>query len=154
MRRKDREMDEAFAWDVFDRASHGVLILTDSYGIPISPARFNHTIYFHCAPVGEKMDKIRKDPTVTLVCVGKVAPTLNDFSTEYESAIFKGTIEVVEDVVEKRLALQLVSQRYTPTMMEHFEQYSNKSFHRTSVLKMTVQEVTAKRKKLAEHSLI
>ena len=42
MRRKDRERDAAFAWEVFDKAPFGVLSLRDGeggYGVPISPAR-------------------------------------------------------------------------------------------------------------------
>lgn len=154
MRRKDREMDADFAWQVFDRASHAVLAMTESYAVPVSPARSANTIYIHCAPCGEKLDKLQQDPRVSLVSVGKVVPTEHDFSTEYESAIFKGTMEQVEDEAEKRLALELICQRYTPQMMAHFETYLMKSFQRTAVWKMTVSEVTAKRKKLAENSHI
>lgn len=154
MRRKDREMDVVFAWDVFDRADHAVLALAESYAIPVSPARLGQTIYIHCAPVGEKLDKLDKDNKVSLVSVGNVAPTVQDFSTEYESAIFKGTLEMVEDEAEKRQALEQICRRYTPYLMAQFDTYLERSFHRTAVLKMTVTEVTAKRKKLAENSLI
>ncbi|MDE6997422.1 MAG: pyridoxamine 5'-phosphate oxidase family protein, partial [Oscillospiraceae bacterium] len=61
MRRKDRERDAAFAWEVFDKAPFGVLSLRDGeggYGVPISPARIGETVYFHCARTGKKLDCI------------------------------------------------------------------------------------------------
>ena len=53
MRRKDRERDAGFAWEVFDRAPFAVLCLRDGqggYGVPVSPARMGEAVYFHCAP--------------------------------------------------------------------------------------------------------
>ena len=59
MRRKDRERDAAFAWEVFDKAPYAVLSMRDGesgYGVPLSPARIGERVYFHCALEGKKLD--------------------------------------------------------------------------------------------------
>lgn len=150
MRRKDRRMKQAFAWEVFDRAPYGVLAVCDSYAIAISPARIDQTIYFHGAKQGRMRQHIAVDDRVTLVVVGEVKPSLHSFSTEYESGMFEGRIEIVTDETEAIEALKAISERYTPTMMEHFHREVLLSLPRTQVFRIIPETITAKRKKYGE----
>ena len=150
MRRRDRQMKPAFAWEVFDKAAYGVLAVAGSYAIPISPARQGETIYFHGAKQGRMRRHIEADPTISLIMVGDVTPARHSFSTEYESAIFEGRISLVSDETEAVEALRLISERYTPWMMEHFHREVLLSLPRTAVFKIAVEQVGAKRKKYTE----
>ena len=51
MRRKDREMDENFAYYVADKCEWATVAVTDEKGLPycftISPAREEGVLYFH-----------------------------------------------------------------------------------------------------------
>lgn len=149
MRRSDRRMRPDFAWEVFDKAAYGVLAVAGSYAIPISPARQAETIYFHGAKQGRMRQHIEADPTISLIMVGDVKPSGHSFSTEYESAIFEGRISLVGDETEAVEALRLISERYTPWMMEHFHQEVLLSLPRTAVFKIEVNKISAKRKKFA-----
>ena len=65
MRRKDRERDAAFAWEVFDKAPYAVLSMRDGEGgcgVPLSPARIGERVYFHCALEGKKLDCLARWP--------------------------------------------------------------------------------------------
>ena len=63
MRRKDRERDRAFAYEVIDRCEYGVAALggaEDSpYCVPLSLVRLGDVLYFHCALEGTKLDRLR-----------------------------------------------------------------------------------------------
>lgn len=150
MRRVDRQMKPAFAWAVFDKASHGVIATKNSYAIPVSPARIGEVIYFHGAKSGKMKQYVQEDPSVSMVVVGDVTPSNYDFSVEYESGIFTGKLEIVEDEAEAVQALLAITERYTPHLMDHFHQEILISMERTLVFKLVPTEVTAKRKKFDE----
>ena len=61
MRKASREMDAAFAFEVFDKAPYITVSFTrpdgSPYGVPLSLARKDEkTFYFHGALEGDKMD--------------------------------------------------------------------------------------------------
>lgn len=145
MRRKDRERDAAFAWEVFDRASFAVLSLRDgegAYGVPVSPARVGEAVYFHCAPAGKKLDCIAQWPQAGLtVC----EVTGSDyFSCSYRSAILSGEVALVEDEAEKTEALRAISRRYCPEDMPDFDKYLAPRLKSTAVCRMDVRSITGK----------
>lgn len=62
MRRKDKERDAAFAWQVMAEAPYATLSLVDGegrpYAVPVSQAAWpeGKCIYFHCALAGKKYE--------------------------------------------------------------------------------------------------
>ena len=143
MRRKDRERDAAFAWEVFDRTPFGVLSLRDgegAYGVPISPARVGETVYFHCAREGKKQTCIARQPQASLT---------DYFGCRYRSAILRGRISPVEDEEERAEALRAISQRYCPGDMADFDAYLAPRLAATAVYRMDVTEITGKERGFA-----
>ena len=73
MRRKDRERDRSFAWEVLKKAPYATLSLTDSqgrpYAVPVNIVREENRVYFHSAMAGKKADCMRKNSQVCVVCV-------------------------------------------------------------------------------------
>ena len=145
MRRKDRERDAAFAWEVFDKASFGVLSLRDGeggYGVPVSPARIGERVYFHCAQSGKKLDCIAQWPQASLT-VCEVAG-FDYFGCKYQSAILTGEVSPVEDQAEKIEALRAISEKYCPSDMADFDQYLAPRLKTTAVCRIDVTEITGK----------
>ena len=77
MRRKDKERDAAFAWQVLRDATYATLAMTDSDGAPYC-VPVNHVadeqgnaVYFHCAGAGRKWDILTKEPPVCLSVVSR-----------------------------------------------------------------------------------
>ena len=127
MRRKDRERDAAFAWEVFERAAFGILSLRDGeggYGVPLSPARIGDKVYFHCALVGKKLDCIAQWPQASLTVCEVNGPDY--FSCKYRSAILRGEVSLVEDGAEKLAALRAITEKYCPDNMPDFGAYAPK----------------------------
>ena len=161
MRRKDREMDAAFALEVFDRAPYITVSFTRPdgrpYGVPLSMARTDEkTFYFHGAMEGEKMDCIAHCPIVALSAVTRCAPTVgpkdNSFTLEFKSAMAVGKAEVITDKKEKVEALRAICQRFLPRHMDAFEQALAESLDVTAVVRITLTEPpTGKRKQYDRH---
>ena len=64
MRRKDREMNKDFAFSVLDKAPFVTLSMVNEdkpYSVPVSIARDNDILYFHCALEGTKIDILNKN---------------------------------------------------------------------------------------------
>ena len=155
MRRIDREMPAEFAYDVTDRCEYAMLSMTDPeglpYGLPITIVREENTIYFHCARDGFKIQCLRATPHVCLACVCDTHIIEKKFTTEFASAILRGTASEVTDDAEKIHALQLLCQRHTPAGMDGFEDAVARSLPRTAVWKIEISDITGKRKKYDSH---
>lgn len=151
MRRIDREMDEKFALTVVDKCEYAVIAMVDTdgspYCLPITIAREEDTVYFHSAKEGKKIAALKSHPSICIACVGDTCRATDKFTTEFESAILRGTAEEVKDDAEKIQALRLICQRHTPANMHQFHQAIEKSLFRTGVWKIKIQEITGKRKK-------
>lgn len=122
MRRKDRAKSREFSLKLIDRCTHGVMALTTGedtpYCLPLTFARVENSLYFHCALSGRKTDLLRVCPNVCITFVGQDAPTheveKNNFTTKFASAIVTGTAyEVVEDE-EKIAGLRALCQKTLP----------------------------------------
>lgn len=151
MRRKDRKMDENFAWSVFDRSDCQILATVNKdgtpYAVPLSCARIGKDIYFHCAKEGQKLDNILNQEKVCLTAVGEIHVPEGKFTTEFESCILCGKASLVEKIQEKTEALRAICQRYTPGNMSRFEAAIEKSMQITAIVKIEVSAVSGKRKK-------
>lgn len=151
MRRKDREMPAEFAWTIVDKCEWASLALVDPEGdpyvLPISIAREGNNIFFHSAHTGFKIDCLKQHAKVCLACVGDTHRLPYEFSTEYESAIVRGTASEVTDETEMVHALKLICQRHTPTFMDHFDEEMARSRLKVAVWRIEVTDITGKRKK-------
>ena len=173
MRRADREMDRDFAYAVIDKADYGVVSMVDTdgnpHGLPLSIVRDGDRLYFHSAKVGEKVDLLANNPKVSISFVGNVrVPELfskeeleemardkskattfisSVFTTEYESALVRGQVELVESEEERVHAMLLVCGKYTPSKLDYYNIGIEAGLSRTNIYKLEIESITAKRKK-------
>ena len=156
MRKASREMDAAFAFEVFDKAPYITVSFTRPdgcpYGVPLSLVRKDETtFYFHGALEGEKMDCIASNSKVALSAVTRCSPTVGpkdgSFTLQYKSAMATGVAEVVTNRAEKIEALRLICLRFLPHHMDAFDAAIERSLERTAIVKITLTELpTGKRK--------
>lgn len=173
MRRKDREMSKEFALQLIDNANYGILSLIDvdnqPYGLPLSIVRKEESLYFHSAKGGKKVDSFTPNKSVCVTFVGKtnipelfseeellnmkadeskgVTLASKVFTTEYESAIVFGSINLVDDEQEATEALRLICEKYTPTKMDYFDLAIKSSLSKTNIYHVSIKQISAKRKK-------
>lgn len=177
MRRKDREMDREFGIEIIDRSKYGVLSMiaegNEPYGLPLSIVRDGEYLYFHSAMDGRKVKTLAKNPNVSVVFVGEIRVPENYtkeeldemakdktkaslliskvFTTEYESAIVKGRVKLVEDEQKKVRAMRLICKKYTPAKMDYFDMAIKAGLKRTNIYMIEIKEIKAKRKKYDAH---
>ncbi|MDR2050073.1 MAG: pyridoxamine 5'-phosphate oxidase family protein [Treponema sp.] len=151
MRRKDREESRETALQVIDKASFGVMATVDSdgepYCTPLSFVRDGEVLYFHCALSGHKIDNLKRDPRVCVSFTGEISFPEDDFTVVYESATVMGTAKEVTEDEEKIRGLRLLCERFTPKNMAAFDGAIAKSLAATGVWKISIGDVSAKRRK-------
>ena len=172
MRRKDREMGVDFALHIIDKADFATLAVMDEkgspYAIPISPVRIGNKIYIHSAKGGQKVDLFFDGARVCMVFVGRVqVPELYSdteldamaidetkasllarkvFTTEFESAIVKGTISLIKEEAERREAFTALCHKYCPSKERLVESAIQAGGSRANIYAISIAEITAKRK--------
>jgi nitroimidazol reductase NimA-like FMN-containing flavoprotein (pyridoxamine 5'-phosphate oxidase superfamily) len=150
MRRKDREMDRAFAERVIDKAAFATLATVSDDGTPyavtLSLVRDGEWLYFHCAAEGRKIDNLRKNPKVCVTFVGDIGVPPGKFTINYESAVVFGVAEEVADSEEKIHGLRLICKRYTPDNMADFDRAVAHSLAVTGIWKVRIDGISGKRK--------
>lgn len=150
MRRKDREQSKEFAINLLDKCEYAILSTSGAdgmpYAIPVSPVMCGDFIYIHCAPEGRKLDNIKFNKNVCLVCVGKTKLLPDEYSTEYESAVTFGECEIVQSEDEKIFALRKLCEKYAPNNMDAFDAAITRSLHRTCICKISIREISGKAK--------
>lgn len=151
VRRQDRLLDQNAAVELLSVGEYGVLSLCGvdgAYGIPLSYAWDSEcSIYFHCAPEGKKLEYIKYNHNASFAIVGHTKVLSAKFTTEYESLIISGVVELVEDGAEKMNALELILDKYSPTDKVMGMKYAQKSLSKTVILKLTIKAVSGKSKK-------
>ena len=75
MRLGNRAMKEEKARKLLVECEYALFTTVDEEGaphtVPVSPVVLGNALYFHCAPAGEKLDNIQKNPQVCLCALGR-----------------------------------------------------------------------------------
>lgn len=132
---------------------YGVLSLIDTegrpYGIPVNYVWDGQDrIYLHCAPEGKKLNAIRRQAEASFCVVGCTHVVSHKFTTGYESIVMKCRAQISLSVDERRHALRLLLEKYSPHDLEVGLKYAEKSFHRTEIIRLDIREYSGKQKKV------
>ena len=149
MRRKDRERDAAFAWQVMTAAPYATLSLVDEsgkpYAVPVSQGAWEQGgFYFHCALAGKKYELFKDgcDAGMSAVSHAEIIP--NEYTVAYASAAVRGRLEVVTSEEERMHAMEVLCRRFDPAAGEKFMDCMKNAGARTCVVRLTVEEITGK----------
>ena len=153
IRRKDRVLDDDSVQRLLETGEYGFLAMCApegyGYGIPLNFVREDGHIYFHCAPQGHKLDAITENDRVSFCVVGRTRVQPGEFTTGYESALVFGRARLVGDE-EKLHALRLIVRKYSPEFVERAEKYIAGSFGRTAVVRLDIEHLSGKSKRIKE----
>ncbi len=153
MRRKDREItDINRIMEVIENCTYCRLGFNDNGEVYIVPMNFGYekkedtlTLYFHSAKEGRKISLIEQVDTVGFemdtdykLTTGKSAC---EYSAQFQSIIGNGKISFVEDVSEKKLALQKIM--YQNTKKEDWE-FEEKMISAVRIFKVSVERLSCK----------
>lgn len=153
IRRQDRLLNESRATELLSQGEYGTLSMVGAdggYGVPLNYVwDGDKSIYFHCAPQGEKLACIRCNPHVSFVVVGHTQVLSKQFTTEYESVLVRGVIEELHADELKMRALELILDKYTPNDKAMGMNYARKALEETAILRLDIQHISGKTKRKA-----
>lgn len=128
-----------------------MLGLTDDEGLPyVIPLNFAYadgTVYLHSGPTGLKQELLERRPQVCLTfCHGAELVWMHrqmacSYSMKSASVVCRGTARRVEDMADKRRALDLMMAHYTDTPCG----YSDAAVRHVQVWAVKVDSMTGRR---------
>lgn len=150
MRRKDKERDAAFAWQVMAEAPYATLSLADGegkpYAVPVSQAAWpeGKCIYFHCALAGKKYEIFESGCDAVMSAVSRAEIVPDQYTVAYASAVARGRLEIVTDPEERMHAMAVLCRQFDPAAGEKYVDCMHRMGARTGLVRLTVEEITGK----------
>ena len=149
MRRTAQQLSYEEAEAVLLRCSAGVLALTGDkafpYAVPLSYVYDGEHIYFHSATEGHKIDAIQRNPNASFAVIDQDEVIPEKYTTAYRSVVVFGSVRIIDDEVEKRIAARKLALKYAP---DNTEQQHNEMIERTwerfCMLEMSIAHLTGK----------
>jgi len=118
------------------------------YVVPMSYGRDRDVLYIHGSPASRMLRHLDQGVpvciTVTLVDGLVLARSVFNHSMNYRSVIILGTATQVEDPAEKLAALRALSEHILPNRWDDSRQPNEKELKATSVLRLPINEFSAK----------
>ena len=115
------------------------------YIVPLNFGYRDRCLYFHTPKVGKKMDMIKTNNRVCfeLDIDHEVVRAENpcDWNMKYRSVIGYGRAFLLEDIDEKRRALDIIVEHYSGRLNE----YDEKLVNRLAIIKIQVESMTGKK---------
>ncbi|MGI6106180.1 MAG: pyridoxamine 5'-phosphate oxidase family protein [Raoultibacter sp.] len=151
MRRNDRQLSADEARDILSEAQYCTISSVDAdgapYGVPISFALVNETLYVHSTnDHGHKLDNFSRDARVCVSAVTSTQPAYVNsyFTTRYESAIAFGHIRKLEHGTEFRRALVALCMKYLPEHAKDIGPAIDAALSKTEVWAIDIEEISGK----------
>lgn len=146
MQNAKRKLSQEQAIELLRSGEFGVLstVCDDGlpYGIPLNYAvDGTYTVYFHGAKTGQKLDNLRTNNRACLTVVPTATVDEDGVTTRYESVMAFGTAAVVTDETEKRRALALLLEKFSPSTKET---YIDKFIADTAVVRLEIEYISGK----------
>lgn len=149
MRRSDMEITDQRELDEIIKKAQvcrlGVSYESMAYIIPMSFGYADRVLYFHSGPEGLKLLILRENPKACFEVEidTEVMPSAHgcNWSMKYQSVIGFGEVAFVEDVEEKRKALQIIMQQYG----DDLKMVEDVKLSGITIFKLVVSTMTGKR---------
>lgn len=151
VRRQDRLLPEDEAKSLLEKGEYGVLsVISENglpYGVPLSYAWDGwDVIYLHSAPEGRKISALAKSGNTSFCVVGKTKVIPEKFSTFYESIILVCKARTGLSHEEKKKALMLLVDKYSPDHPEKGARYADAAVKGTEIIRLDIVEWSGKKK--------
>ena len=135
-------LDEAFLCHI------GFVAAGQPYVIPMSYGRDGDVLYVHGSAASRLLRHLEQGAsvcvTVTLLDGLVLARSVFNHSMNYRSVVILGTATLIDDPAEKIAALRALSEHILPERWDDSRQPNEKELKATSVLRIPIQEFSAK----------
>ena len=152
MRRKRQQLTDTECIEILKRNTSGVLAVSgDSgypYAVPLSYVYDEHTLYFHCAKSGHKLDAIKDCDKVSFCVVDQDLVVPQEYTTYYRSVIVFGRASIIDQEDEIRSAIEkLAIKYYSDDSKDNRDSFIEKEYKALCVVKIQIEHMTGKEAK-------
>ena len=147
MRRKRQLLPPEESVAILRKMTFGTLALSGDdgypYAVPVSYVYADGKIYFHTAVQGHKIDAIRQNDKVSFCVTEQDEVMPAEFTTYFRSVIAFGRARILTDEAEKRAALLLLAEKYSPGQ-PGLQAEMEKGFNRLLMVEIAIEHLTGK----------
>lgn len=147
MRRKRQLLPQAESVAILEKMTNGILALHGDegypYAVPVSYVYADGKIYFHSAMKGHKVDAIVRNEKVSFCVVEQDDIKPAEFTTYFRSVIVFGRACILTDETEKRAALNLLADKYSPGEPDLSDEIA-KGFGHLLMVRIDIEHMTGK----------
>ncbi|HTX68336.1 MAG TPA: pyridoxamine 5'-phosphate oxidase family protein [Thermoleophilia bacterium] len=148
MRRKKQLLPEAETLAMLQSCTSGVLAVQGDddypYAVPMSFAYEDDRLYFHSAVAGHKLDALERSDRASFCVIAADDIVPSKFTTHFRSAVVFGKARVVTDDDEKRHALRLLAEKYSPDYLDTVDAEIDGDWKRVCVIELAIEQMTGK----------
>ncbi len=153
IRRKDREItDTKEILRILKAGKYAMIAMAmgnDPYVVTLSYGydEASHSMYFHCANTGRKMDYINANPRVCATIIEDNGYVEEKCEHHFSSLVISGSMHIVKEVEDKEKGLRI--------LLNHLEQnpqpiYDRNikgpdSYHKVTILRLQIDSITGKK---------
>lgn len=117
-------------------------IVTLSYGYDSQ----NETLYFHCAKKGLKLDFLNSNQNVCATVIKDKGYLMNECGHEYESVVFWGDMQIVNDLYEKKHGMSILLHHLeeSESVINEKQLKSDDYYSKMEILKLKIRQIRGK----------
>jgi uncharacterized protein len=150
MRRSDKEItDPNTIQRILREAEVCRIALSDGekpYIVPMNFGYKDNALYLHSAGEGYKVDilKVNNNICFQMDIKTEMVRSKNpcDWGMKYLSVIGQGKAQLIQNLPEKKEALDVIMRKYSPDV---FFEYSDESVKKVAVIKVKIEDMTGKK---------
>lgn len=148
MRRKRQLLSIEESISILKKMTSGVLAVAGDggypYAVPLSYVYCGDKIYFHSAKLGHKIDAIIKCDKVSFCVIEQDNVMPEEYTTYFRSVVVFGKAHILDDDGEKRKAIEILAEKYSPDQEEGRLQEIGTSFKNLCMIELAVEHMTGK----------
>jgi nitroimidazol reductase NimA-like FMN-containing flavoprotein (pyridoxamine 5'-phosphate oxidase superfamily) len=148
MRRKNQVLSAEDTISVLQKGTSGVLAVYGDndypYAVPLSYVYYNTKIYLHCAKTGHKIDAINKNNKVSFCVIDQDTIVPQEYTTYFRSVIAFGKARILENETEKRKAMEILAEKYSPNHEKGRLEEIDKLFNQVCLIEIEIDHLTGK----------
>ena len=147
MRRKNQLLSNEECIAVLNRGTSGTLALLGDddypYAVPLSYVYVNNKLFFHSSGQGHKIDAINKNGKASFCVIDQDEIIPNEYTTYFRSVILFGKVRIIEDMVEKRNAIDVLARKYSPNENGRDKEI-DKSLGHVCMIELSIEHMSGK----------
>jgi hypothetical protein len=117
-------------------------VVTLSYGYDSE----NNALYFHCSPLGLKLDFIRANPLVCATVIEDGGYAYGECAHNYRTAVFWGSMKIVDDLDEKKHGMHILLEHLEkePEVIKEKLLKSDAFYSKMAILRLDISQIHGK----------